>query len=165
MANGLTDMSMTSREFRNALGRYPTGIAVISTQATDGSLAGLTANSITPVSSDPVRLAWSLSVTSKTRPIFEQAEYFSVNILASDQVDIAKQFASSIPDRYINISHELAGAHRMPKIEGALAWYVCRLLESSIAGDHVMFIGEVIESEVSDGKPLLYFAGKFAQIH
>ncbi|MDS1139002.1 flavin reductase family protein [Pusillimonas sp. SM2304] len=156
---------MDSREFRNALGRYPTGIAVISAHGADGRLVGLTANSVTPVSADPVRLAWSLGASSKTRIVFEQADYFSVNILASNQVNIAQQFASPIPDRYVDISYELAGCHRLPKIDGSLAWYACRLLESSVVGDHVMFIGEVTESEVSDGAPLLYFAGRFAQIH
>lgn len=158
-------MSSSSREFRNALGRYPTGVAIISARGEDGKLVGLTANSVTPVGSDPVRLAWSLGVESRTRAVFEEASYFSVNVLASNQISVARQFASSMADRYEGIDYVAAGSQSLPKIHGAIAWYVCRRTDTTEVGDHVMFIGDVVESELADGAPLLYFAGRFAQFH
>lgn len=158
-------MESNEREFRNALGRYPTGVTVICTHSPDGGLVGLTANSVTAVGVDPVSLAWNLGIASRTRAIFEAADYFAVNVLAGGQVDVARQFAAPVANRYESINYSIKGPCRLPKINGVIAWYACRRTDIVEVGDHIMFLGDVVESEVADGPPLLYFAGQFAQAH
>jgi flavin reductase (DIM6/NTAB) family NADH-FMN oxidoreductase RutF len=155
---------MESREFRNALARYPTGVTVVVTRDRDGRLVGLTANSVMPITTSPARLAWSLGAGSRSRAAFEHATYFAVNVLSQAQVDIARQLAAPLPDRFMGLSYSESGCGRLPKFDGCVAWYGCRRSDVLELGDHIMFIGDVVECDEQEGTPLLFFAGRFAQL-
>ena len=95
---------------RSALGRFATGVTVITCRDGDGVLVGLTANSFNSVSLDPPLVLWSLSKRAKSLEAFRTATHFGVNVLAWDQVEIAQRFSSRIPDRFAGIAfHEGEG--------------------------------------------------------
>lgn len=159
---------METTQYRAALGRFPTAVSVIVARGRDGVLAGLTANSVIPVCDDPPRLAWSLQSGSRSRDVFEQTDYFAVNILAHGQDDIARRLAARAADRFAGLAYREAGRARLPMFDGCVAWYGCRRGETVEIGDHLMVFGDIVEIDERtaspDILPLLYYAGRFARL-
>jgi len=160
------------RALRDALGCFPTGVAVITGLAADGRPFGLTINSFTSLSLDPPLILWSLRSGSPLLPCFHGGARFAVNVLGSAQESIARQFSSPRPDRFAGIRwrpgpvglHHLAGVPTlagMPHLEGAVAWFDCRLRDSHEAGDHRILIGGVERFATAGGEPLLFVQGGF----
>src|SRR6185295_18881704 len=89
--------------------------------------------------------------------------FFAVNVLAQDQESVSRRFASRDADRFKGIGYR-EGKTGAPLIDGALAYIECRVVHSYAGGDHTIFVGQVEASEVSDGKPLLYFRGGYSSI-
>lgn len=150
----------TSLALRRAFGKFATGVAVVTTSAADGSPCGLTINSFSSVSLDPPLVLWSLTNKSPNLETFRNASHFAINILASDQREICNQFASRNKERFEGIDWFL-GVHKLPVIRGTIATFECRRTQMVDAGDHVVFFGEVEESEQTDLEPLVFFAGEF----
>ncbi len=147
--------------FRDCLSRFATGVTVIATRDGDGRHVGLTANSFNSLSLDPPLILWSLAGTASTLEVFKGRRYFSVSVLAVDQVDIARRFASRAPDRFAGVGlHE--GIEGIPLIDGALAWFECERLTQLHHGDHWLFIGEVKRCAMDEGSPLVFRHGEFA---
>ena len=95
-----------ARAFRDAVGWFTTGVTVITTRASDGTLFGVTANSFASVSLDPPLVVWSLDKRSPSSPGFGAAGHFAVNILAQDQQGLSARFASTGPEKWRDIAHE-----------------------------------------------------------
>lgn len=147
--------------FRQCLGRFATGVTVIATRDVNGQPVGLTASSFNSLSLDPPMILWSLGTGASTLEIFKGCRYFSVSVLAVDQVDIARRFASRRGDRFQGVSvHE--GLEGIPLIDGALAWFECERLTQHLQGDHWLFIGEVKRCAMDEGSPLVFRHGEFA---
>jgi len=153
-----------SRELRNAFGRFPTGVAVVATRAQDGSLAGLTVNSVAPVALAPARLLWSLGARSRSRPVFEAAGFFTVNVLREDQIELARQMSSQTPDRFAGVAWRPAAASGAPLLEGCVATFECRRSSVAEIGDHVVFVGDIESFEAPGGAPLLYLSGRYSRL-
>jgi len=153
-----------AREFRNALGRFPTSVAVVVARDDDGTLVGLTVNSVAPVAIDPPRLAWSLGVRSRSRAVFESAPFFAVNVLKDDQLELAQRMAAAVPDRFAGLAWRESSASRLPFFDGCVARFDCWRTATLELGDHVMFLGDIIDFETEDGAPLLYYQGRYAQL-
>lgn len=149
------------RAFRNALGCFPTGVAVITTCA-DNTPVGLTCNSFSSVSLDPPLVLWSLRANSKSLPAFRAARSFVINILGDDQDDLSARFASSaVEDKFAGVSWTL-GLHEMPVINGCLANFECTTFAEHVAGDHVVFIGQVERfSQTRQDDPLVFYRGAY----
>jgi flavin reductase (DIM6/NTAB) family NADH-FMN oxidoreductase RutF len=131
------------REFRNALGNFPTGVAVITTTGADGRPVGLTCNSFSSVSLDPPLVSWGLRINSKNLDTFQKAGAFAINILAEDQKDLSNRFASSsIADKFEGVAWR-PGLNGLPVIEDCVATFECVKFAEHVAGDHVLFLGEV----------------------
>jgi flavin reductase (DIM6/NTAB) family NADH-FMN oxidoreductase RutF len=130
------------RELRTCLGAFVTGVTVITTVDRAGNLHGLTANSFSSVSLEPPLILWSLQVKTRSYPVFREAERFAVNILAADQVDIAKRFASSAQDKFqgIPVTHGVGG---LPLIKNCAAYLECRKEAIYPGGDHAVFLEPV----------------------
>lgn len=154
------------RALRDALGCFPTGVAVVTGLAEDGRPFGLTINSFTSLSLDPPLILWSLRAGSPLLPCFPAGARFAVNVLGSAQEPIARQFASPRPDRFAGIHWRpgpvglphLAG---LPRLDGAVAYFDCRLRDSHDAGDHRILIGGVERFATATGEPLLFVQGGF----
>lgn len=150
------------RTLRNAMGCYPTGVTVVTTQSMQGPL-GMTANSFASVSLDPPLVLWSPARKSERFKAFEAAEHFVVHVLASDQQDISNAFATAGLEPFAQIAHRpgLGGA---PVIDHCAAVFQCRHAAGYDGGDHLIVVGEVLSIEQTEKSPLLYHKGAYAAL-
>jgi flavin reductase (DIM6/NTAB) family NADH-FMN oxidoreductase RutF len=148
---------------RGALGRFATGVTVITARSFDGTPVGFTANSFNSVSLDPPLILWSLARSSARLGAYRAAEHYAVNILSADQSELARRFAGKMEDRYAGVawSEGLGGA---PVLDGALAVFECAHEAVYPAGDHELFIGRVSRCAIAEGAPLTFFAGRFGRL-
>jgi flavin reductase (DIM6/NTAB) family NADH-FMN oxidoreductase RutF len=160
-------MSVSQAEFRKALACFATGITVI-TLDSENEVHGMTANAFTSVSLDPMLVLVCVDQRARTHAHLRAKKRFGVNILSEDQRPISEYYAR--PTRTHDRAAEEAGAvfertsHGTPVLCGALAYLECRLHSAQDAGDHTIFIAEVEEAVVHDGKPLLFFESKYRKI-
>src|SRR6187551_2884677 len=117
-APGETTEHFDPRDFRSALGSFATGVTVVTMTCPDGVPVGLTCNSFSSVSLSPPLVLWSLSLRSPNLSNFLQAPLFAVNILADDQVALARRFATPLPNKFDGVAHTL-GAAGAPLLAGA----------------------------------------------
>lgn len=146
--------------FRAALGRFATGITIVTAQPDDAAPVGLTVNSFNSVSLDPPLVLWSLNRQAHSLPIFSHVGHFGVSILSAQQMDLSQRFASPIEDRFegVDVFTSVTGA---PLIQNSTAWFDCQCRHYYEGGDHLIFVGEVLAFGVSDLPALLYEGGKY----
>ncbi len=149
-----------SRDFRNALGTFATGVTIITARGKDGGLYGLTANSFTSVSLAPPLVLWSASLYAQSLPAFQEGSHFVVNILAYDQIELSNKFARTHENKFAEIDHIIpeCGA---PVLIGAAAHFECRNEYRHYGGDHIIFIGHVERYAYTDRPTLLFCRGKY----
>src|SRR6202795_2892295 len=94
-----------TRELRNALGSFATGVTIITTRDRDGKLHGMTANSFTSVSLNPPLVLWSSSLYAQSLPAFQESTHFCINILAFDQIELSNKFAKQSDDKFVDVDH------------------------------------------------------------
>jgi flavin reductase (DIM6/NTAB) family NADH-FMN oxidoreductase RutF len=152
-----------SRALRDALGRFATGVTVVTCVAADGSPRGITANSFTSVSLRPPLVLWNIDKNSAFLHAFLGARTFAINILDQDQRSLAERFAQRDADGFAGSGHTLS-AHGVPVLDDTLGCLQCRSWRVSECGDHYIIVGEVIEHACRDGDPLLYFGGDYASL-
>lgn len=149
------------RELRTALGAFPTGVTIVTTRTAAGEDVGLTVNSFNSVSLDPPLVLWSLSANSANRGAFADADHFAIHILSAKQQDLAARFARKDIDRFLGIE-VTRGEGQTPLISGCAARFVCRRAHQYEGGDHIIFVGEVVQLERFDEPPLAFHGGKYA---
>ena len=149
-----------ARTLRNALGRFATGVTIITTRAADGRRVGFTANSFSSLSLEPPLVLWSLRAVSPNVAAFAEAEHFAVNVLGEAHVDLSRRFASPVEDKFAEglWSEGLGG---LPVLAGCPAVFECRRVSQQPAGDHVLFIGQVLALTDGPVPPLLFQAGHY----
>lgn len=150
------------RAFRNALGTFATGVTVVTTVGTDNTLVGLTCNSFSSVSLSPPLVLWSLSLRSPNLTNFLQAPNFGINILAAGQANLARRFAQSVANKFEGVTTHL-GIAGVPLIDGAAAQLECRNETRYYSGDHVIFIGHVLQYACRDCVPLVFCRGSYTE--
>lgn len=159
MADGTA--TFDTREFRRALGTFPTGVAVVTARAASGAFVGLTINSFSSLSLDPPLVLWSLNAASPSLGAFDRAQHFAVNILAEDQVELARRFAAQRPNKFAQLEIH-SGVDGVPLLAGCAARIECRNSARHNGGDHILFIGHVERFAYDAGKrPLVFYAGRF----
>lgn len=157
-------MVFDRRAFRDTLGRFVTGVTIVTTRNLAGERVGVTANSFNSVSLEPPLILWSLNRDSRTLSSFEGSGYFAVHILRQDQIDLSTRFATPTSDKFAGLE-TTEGNGGVPLLKGCAARLECRTYNRHPAGDHVIFIGEVIVFEASeDVDPLLYHGGRYARL-
>lgn len=154
-------MQLDSKALRHALGRYATGVTVITCRNAQGERLGLTANSFNSLSLDPPLVLWALRIASTHLADFQQATHFAVNVLGQEHLGLSQRFASPVPDRFAEGDwHEGEGG--VPVLAGAAAVFECATTQQLSAGDHVLFIGQVLAfQQDADVSPLLYQGGAY----
>ncbi len=156
-------MEFDTRELRNTLGCFATGVTVI-TAAPDGYAAlGMTVNSFASVSLDPPLVLWSLDRESDTFSAFEAATHYTVNILTEAQQDLSNRFAKSNNHHLGDLACEI-GDNGCPIIPDTLAVIECEIRDRVAGGDHIILIGRVLRFEKKEGKPLLFALGGYAKM-
>lgn len=154
------------RDLRRALGQYATGVTVVTTTDAEGRSWGMTANSFTSVSLNPPLVLWAAAKSSPSLAAFETADRFAVNVLASDQHHLSRQFATSGADKFEDVEvwdppTTGGGSDVPPLLEGAVARFVCRTTRTVEAGDHVVLFGEVESYDAPGGEPLVFHSGSY----
>jgi flavin reductase (DIM6/NTAB) family NADH-FMN oxidoreductase RutF len=152
-----------SRQFRDALGEFATGVTIICARTGPGRYVGLTANSFNSVSLDPPLVVWSLSRTSTSLAAFESAERYSVNVLSANQTELARRFSRPHVDRFAGVAYRMGWADA-PLLDGCAAWFECAHHARHAAGDHMLFVGEVATCERASGDGLVFHHGRFARV-
>lgn len=148
------------RTFKEALGRYATGVTVVTARRDDGAPIGLTVNSFTSVSLQPPLILWCLANDSPNLSAFEHAEYFGVNVLAANQQWISDRFASRAENKFVGVGW-YEGIAGVPLIEGAVAHLTCRKYSRHPGGDHIILVGEVERFHHVGGDPLVFLGGDY----
>ena len=153
--------SFDPRDFRQALGAFATGVTIVTACAEDGTPVGITANSFNSVSLDPPMVLWSLARNARSLAVFEQASHWNVHVLANDQEAMSNRFARAGEDKFSGLMLD-ACASGAPLIPGCSARFQCRTAFQYEGGDHVIFVGEVVDYDRTPSPPLLYVTGGYA---
>jgi len=155
-------MTFSDIEFRSALGNFATGITVITAKDFgDDGYVGITANSFNSVSINPPLVLWSCAKSVRSLPVYEAAEYYAVNILASDQIEVSNNFATQQPDKFASVDFA-PGIGGVPLLQGCAAVFQCKQKMMYEGGDHIIFVGEVLEFECFEKPPLVFAKGTYA---
>ncbi len=148
---------------RRALGKFATGIAIVTTEAENGKREGLTINSFASVSLDPPLVLWSLKREAPSIETFIASGKFIINILSADQADLSTHFARPQEDKFADIDHA-PGENGCPQFPDCLAQFECETVDVLDGGDHAIFLGKVNKFAENSGMPLIYSEGRYCHI-
>lgn len=156
-------MSIDPTLFRTTLGRFASGITVITVVDAGGRDHGMTVSAFSSVSLEPPLVLVCIDNDATMAPVMAEASSFAVNILRDDQQALSQRFSSRVDDRFAGIprSHGPLGN---ALLDGALAALECRIVQRIPAGDHVIVLGAVEHAAVHEGEPLLYFRSGYARL-
>ena len=153
-----------ARAFRRALGQFATGVAVITAQAADGTAIGMTMSSFNSVSVDPPLILFSIGRQALSLGAMTKAKGYAVNILGRDQEHLSDQFARALADKWAAVEHTIGHA-AAPLLAGAIAHFECVPYAQYDGGDHVIFVGRVMQfSAHPDKDPLIFFRGAYRSL-
>ncbi|MDJ0610016.1 MAG: flavin reductase family protein [Kiloniellales bacterium] len=157
-------MPVDAATFRAALGRFPTGVTVVTSTAPDGRRIGITVSSFASVSLEPPLVLFCLGTDNPDLADLQAAGRFAVNLLAEDQSDLSNTFAQVSNDKWRGIETN-SGDGACPRLAGTLAVLDCRLADAFPGGDHVIVTGQVEAIELgSEDPPLVYFRGAYRRL-
>lgn len=155
---------ITPEEFRRVCGHYATGVGVV-TAVVEGAPVGLSINSFTSVSLEPLLVSFYAAHTSTTWAQMKNSDSFAVNILSESQHDLISTFSKKGIDRFANLEWSRAPITGSPLLPNTSGWIDCRVTQVHDIGDHYLVVGEVLDlySKTDEG-PLLYYKGKIASL-
>jgi flavin reductase (DIM6/NTAB) family NADH-FMN oxidoreductase RutF len=156
-------MPISKDEFRAALGRFASGVTVVTTKDSGGRLHGITVSAFCSVSLEPPLILVCIEKNTGSHYAFEQSNSFVVNILREDQQYISDRFASYLPNKFSEVKYH-SGIDDLPVLEDVLANLECRLVNSHASGDHTIYVGEIERAIINDGKPLVYWHGNYREL-
>lgn len=156
-------MTVDHHAFRAVLGRFASGVTVVTARDSEGRDQGMTVSAFCSVSLDPPLVLMCIDHSASIYPTLSAASYFVANILCEGQEAIARRFAGEDPDRFDGIGYT-RGASGLAVLDEVLGYVECRTVTRNNAGDHDVIIGQVEAAESQDGKPLLYYRGGYAQL-
>jgi flavin reductase (DIM6/NTAB) family NADH-FMN oxidoreductase RutF len=152
---------MEPRDLRSLMSRWVTGVAVI-TSADGTGPRGATTNALTSLSLDPLLVLVALGHGSNTLEAVRNSGRFCINVLAADQEELARRFATkaSGEEKLAGVPHELVDG--VPVLDGAVAWLACELDRELEGGDHTILLGRPLDARLEeDTQPLLFYGGRF----
>lgn len=151
------------RRFRDTIGRFATGVCIVTASGPDGP-AGMTTNAVSSLSLDPLLVLVCFDNGSRTLPVVRDAGRFAVNVLRAGQESLAATFASKrVPrEKFADVTH--TADHGVPVLDDALAWLACDLVELLPGGDHTIGIGAVTHMGAGEGEPLVWFRGGYVEL-
>lgn len=155
-------MSVDPDAFRSVLGRFASGVTVVTVHDANGNDQGMTVSAFSSVSLSPPLVMVCIGLDASLHPVIEHATHFGVNILSAGQEALSRRFAAHL-DRFDGVGFE-RGESGVALLRGALAFLECRIVARHPAGDHTIVIGEVENVGNRDDRPLLYYRGGYAQL-
>lgn len=156
-------MSITKEEFRAALGKFASGVTVVTTRDKIGKLFGITVSAFCSASLEPPLILVCIEKNTGSHHAFKESGAFVINILHENQQEISNHFASHLEDKFTGISYH-SGIKDLPILTDALVNLECRLQNSHETGDHTIFIGEIERATIKDQNPLVYWHGDYQKI-
>jgi flavin reductase (DIM6/NTAB) family NADH-FMN oxidoreductase RutF len=150
-------------QFRELLGRFATGVTVVTSRSPKGEPVGMTASSVASVSLNPPLVLVSVDKTHDMHAALENGSHFVLNILAAEQEALSRRFAADEPDRFRGVSYR-ENDRGIAVIDGVVAHIECQKQSAVPGGDHTVFIGLVVGGETTDRRPLLYYRGGYAEL-
>ena len=163
MPDSSTALITDTRALRDTLGRFATGVTVITTRDADGAPVGVTVNSFSSVSLEPPLVLWSLARSALSLPAFRAHDCWAVHVLGAEQEALSARFASRGADKFAGLPHR-NGIGDVPLLDGCAARLQCRTQRIYDGGDHIILLGEVVSFEQGDATPLLFHAGRYARL-
>lgn len=154
--------SFDDHQFKQALGRFPTGVTIVTTRDSENKPVGLTVSSFNSVSLAPPLVVWSLKRASHSLAAFEACERYVISVLAADQLDLAKRFSSGTREQRFAGQGLIDCPNGTPRLDiPCAAWFECHNRHIYDEGDHIVLIGEVEHCEHALRAPLIYHGGGF----
>jgi flavin reductase (DIM6/NTAB) family NADH-FMN oxidoreductase RutF len=154
---------VASAEFRRACGCFATGVTIASVLDAQGTPHGLTVSSFTAVSLDPPLILICLGHRVSAIEAFRSSSHFGINVLAEDQRDLAERFTVKGLDRFDGLKWR-SGKTGVPILAGVLAAMECAVRQRVTAGDHDIFVGEMVGARVAPGAPLIHFSSRYRRL-
>ena len=155
-------MPITQEEFRAALGRFASGVTVVTTKDAKGEFHGITVSAFCSVSLEPPMVLICIEKTAGSHPALEESAVFVVNILREGEAEFSELFASSRTEKF-DLVQWTPGIEGVPVLDNALATLECRVKFSYHGGDHSIFVGDVENITADEGRPLTYFRGRYGR--
>ncbi len=155
---------MDSQALRQSLGRFATGITVVTVRTSDDEQYGVTINSFTSVSLEPPLVSFALQRSSVMWGRIQRAGGYAVNVLSASQEELSNHFAGSRNKEPFGELPLLSTTSQHPLLRGCLAVFDCKLWREYDGGDHVLLLGEVLEFHAFEGEPLLYYRSRYATL-
>ncbi|MEE2733369.1 MAG: flavin reductase family protein [Pseudomonadota bacterium] len=164
----MTQMNQTQSQadqkaFRGALGQFATGVTVVTTLDSQGNKIGMTANSFSSVSLEPMLVLWSIARSSNAFDDFTNADRFAIHVLHAEQQALSNQFASKCEDRFCNVDHD-EGLGGVPLLKDYSAVFQCQTEHQYDGGDHIIIVGRVLAFDNRGLPPLIFHAGRYADL-
>ena len=156
-------MAINQDEFRAALGKFASGVTVVTTRDKTGRLHGITVSAFSSVSLAPPLVLVCIDKNTGSHHALAETGAFVVNVLRDDQMHLSERFAAFLPDKFDTVKYRL-GIDDLPVLDDVLANLECRLAYAHAGGDHTIFVGEIQRATVNEGKPLVYFHGDYREI-
>jgi len=157
---------MDPRKFRNALGKFPTGVVVATARTRGGELIGMTMNSFNSVSLDPPLILFSIHRKAMSFAAWQAISHYAVNVLNEDQEQVSNQFARSSGNKWEGLTI-LTGKNGAPMLPNAAVVFECEHYARHDGGDHEIFVGRVEalhEHAFTGQRPLVFFEGRYRQL-
>lgn len=157
-------MTFDTRAYRDALGRFATGVAVVTACQNTGAPDGITINSFSSLSLEPPLVLFCLDRSARLFPAFEAGRDFAVNVLSEGQRDLSTRFAGREAHGWSDLPRDtwVTGA---PILAGCLANLDCRWVANHDGGDHIIVVGRVLRfGHRTEGRPLIYFASAYREL-
>ncbi|MBV1789984.1 flavin reductase [Marinobacterium sp. D7] len=155
-------MSTDPKDFRRALGKFPTGVTVITTTDPQGEKIGVTASSFNSVSIDPALVLWSIDKGAYSLQAFTEGSSFTIHVLRDDQMELSNRFARRGEDKFAGVELAESG-NGAPRLAAVAAWFECRTWNVYDGGDHDIIVGEVTAYGYEDNVgSLVFHNGRYA---
>jgi flavin reductase (DIM6/NTAB) family NADH-FMN oxidoreductase RutF len=156
-------MSIDSATFRSVLGRFVSGVTIVTARDAGGVDHGMTASAFCSVSLDPPLVLVSIAHDATLHPVLLERDDLAVSILTASQEAIARRFAEKLDNRFegVGFTRGVTGA---PLIDGALATLEGRVVHRYSGGDHTIFVAEVLAASATMDEPLVYYRGGYAHL-
>ena len=152
-----------SDDFRSVLGRFASGVTIVTSMDADGNDQGMTVSSFCSLSLEPSLILFCVDQTASMYTSLANASGFTVNILSEKQESLARRFSGPDPNRFDGIGYS-RGGNGMVILDEVLAYLECKCVATHLGGDHCIYVGEVEVAYAHEGRPLLYYRSGYAQL-
>ena len=156
-------MAVEKAEFRQALGHFAAAVTVVTANREDGTPAGITVTAFSSLSLEPPLVLVCIDKRARLHDTFKKDSAFAVNILSEEQESVSRRFASSEPDQFREIGYT-PGPLGAPLVQDAICSIECKVVDLVPEGDHTIVVGEVEDTRIREGKPLVYFRSGYAAL-